>query len=189
LGTIALVSAVGVESKAAINSAKTMTKLESRGLKLPKLFYATPKGQAIPLEAYRYVDPKDPKGESKIKEEMKIPARDPKKEKPTFFSFDKYDTPSPGKLQAPREASIRLEFKTKQILDKMEIPKENYNKGEKYEPIAKSYPEYGQGGATQAITWSEIKIDKITYLDKPYTLLAIMNTVKCARKQENRTAN
>jgi hypothetical protein len=188
LGTIALVSAVGVESKAAMNSAKTMTKLESRGLKLPKLFYVTPEGQAIPSEAYRYVDPKDLKGTSKIKREMKIPARDgEEKSDVTYISYDKFDTPSPGKLQAPRKASIRLEFKTKQIRDKIEVPKENYNKGEKDELIAKSEDKYGKGGATQAITWSEIKVDKITYLDKAYKFLSIMNTVKSADKTAERS--
>jgi adhesin HecA-like repeat protein len=159
------------------------------------LKYVESGGKEIPSKAYRYVDPKDlvdpkdPKRESKIKREMKIPARDPENEKPTYLSFDKYDTPSPGKLQAPREASIRLEFKTKQIRDKIEVPKENYNdaKAKAYEPIVSYFKEYGKGGATQAITWSEIKIDKIVDLNKLQrnierydTLLGVTNTLKSA---------
>ena len=33
------------------------------------------------------------------------------------------------------------------------------------EPITKDFPEFGKGGATQAITHKEIKEDKIEHLD------------------------
>ena len=98
---------------------------------------------------------------------MTIPAQTGNKPNDvTYFSFDKYDIANPDALQVPHDASVRASFDTKQILDDIHIPKNNWNKGNELEPFTKSYPNYGSGGATQAITRSEIKLDEVIQLPK-----------------------
>ena len=43
--------------------------------------------------------------------------------------------------------------------------REKWGKADYLEPITKDFPEFGKGGATQAITHKEIKVDKIEHLD------------------------
>lgn len=82
----------------------------------------------------------------------------------TYFSFNKFDSPAPGKLQVPHDASIRGSFDTLQIIDDIRIPNGNWGKANYLEPLTKDFPEYGPGGATQAITNLQIKLDSINKL-------------------------
>lgn len=86
--------------------------------------------------------------------------------KGTYFSFDKYDVASPSKLQVPHDASVRGSFDTMQIIDDIKIPNGNWGKANYLEPITKDFPEFGSGGATQAITNEKIILDEITTLPK-----------------------
>ncbi|WP_176763227.1 hypothetical protein [Riemerella columbipharyngis] len=43
----------------------------------------------------------------------------------------------------------------------MSVPKGNWGKADWYEPITKDFMEFGEGGATQAITSKPIKLDDI----------------------------
>ena len=82
----------------------------------------------------------------------------------TYFSFNKFDSPAPGKLQVPHDGSIWGSFDTLQIIDDIRIPNGNWGKANYLEPLTKDFPEYGPGGATQAITNLPIKLDRINRL-------------------------
>lgn len=90
-----------------------------------------------------------------MKETMKIPSRI----EGTYISFDKFDTPAPGKLQVPHDASIRGSFDTLQIIDDIRVPNGCWGDASWLEPITEDYDIYGPGGATQAITNHEIVLD------------------------------
>ena len=84
----------------------------------------------------------------------------------TYLSFDNFDVANPGALQVPHDASVKVSFDTLQIIDDIEIPYGNWGKAPYLEPITQDFPQFGEGGATQVITYSEIKIDTITKLPK-----------------------
>lgn len=54
-----------------------------------------------------------------------------------------------------------MEFDTKQILDDVRIPNGNWGKSSYLEPITTDFPQFGPGGATQAVTNRPIKIDTL----------------------------
>jgi len=62
-----------------------------------------------------------------------------------------------NKLQIYDKPSHIADFDTLQIIDDIKIPKEKWNTGKNLEPITKSYPNLGEGGATQATTTTPIK--------------------------------
>ena len=127
-------------------------------------YYVKPNGEVIPATGYRYMNSNDPFTNEVIKN-MSIPAQtDP--EKWTYISFDKYDVAAKDWLQTPHPADVRASFDTLQTLDDLQIPKGQWNTADYYEPITKDYIDYGRGGATQAITQKEIKIDEIVQLPK-----------------------
>jgi hypothetical protein len=78
--------------------------------------------------------------------------------------FDRFDTPQPRKLQVPHDASVRTSFDTLQLMDDLSVPKGLWGKADWLEPIVKDFPQFGEGGATQAITHLEIIIDEIKKL-------------------------
>ena len=123
-------------------------------------FYITPSGKAIPATGYRYVSKEAP-----YLDELKSTKTIPANSNGTYFSFDNFDTPNPKALQVPHDASVKASFDTLQIVDDVEIPKGKWGKADYLEPITKDFPEFGKGGATQAITHKEIKVDKIEHLD------------------------
>ena len=123
-------------------------------------FYITPSGKAIPATGYRYVSKEAP-----YLDELKSTKTIPANSNGTYFSFDKFDTPNPKALQVPHDASVKASFDTLQIVDDVEIPRGKWGKADYLEPITKDFPEFGKGGATQAITHKEIKVDKIEHLD------------------------
>lgn len=123
-------------------------------------FYITPSGKAIPATGYRYVSKEAP-----YLDELKSTKTIPANSNGTYFSFDNFDTPNPKALQVPHDASVKACFDTLQIVDDVEIPMGKWGKADYLEPITKDFPEFGKGGATQAITHKEIKVDKIEHLD------------------------
>ncbi|OEF23855.1 hypothetical protein A1QC_10950 [Vibrio rumoiensis 1S-45] len=62
-------------------------------------------------------------------------------------------------LQLPHEPSHAVEFSTKQILDDIHIPNGRWNTDNIPEPITATFPEWGAGGGTQAITNSPIEVN------------------------------
>ncbi len=69
-------------------------------------------------------------------------------------------------MQTPHDASIKGTFDTLQIIDDIYIPTSKWNTTNVLEPITNSYPNFGPGGATQAITQREIKLSTIEKLPK-----------------------
>ncbi|WP_373810614.1 RHS repeat-associated core domain-containing protein [Porphyromonas macacae] len=122
-------------------------------------FYVTPNGTVVPATGYRYVS-----SEAPYLDELKATKTIPANPNGTYISFDNFDTPNPGALQVPHDASVKLSFDRLQVVDDLEIPKGQWGKADYLEPITKDFPEFGRGGATQAITHKEIKVDKIESL-------------------------
>ncbi len=119
-------------------------------------FYVTPSGEAVPATGYRYM-PRNAEYMSELKETMMIPSNT----NGTYISFDRFDTPNPQKLQVPHDASIRGKFDTLQIIDDIRIPNGKWGTASWKEPITKDFPNFGQGGATQAITNHSIILDEL----------------------------
>ena len=119
-------------------------------------FYVTPSGEAVPATGYRYMS-RNAEYMSELKETMMIPSNT----NGTYISFDRFDTPNPQKLQVPHDASIRGKFDTLQIIDDIRIPNGKWGTASWKEPITKDFPNFGQGGATQAITNHSIILDEL----------------------------
>jgi Zn-dependent protease with chaperone function len=120
-------------------------------------------GSIIPANGYRYIDSNNPNLSSYLKS-GEIPAN----AKGTYVSFDKFDNmdTASGNLQTQgfNDARYRINFDTEQTANSLKIPNGKWGTAEWLEPITKDYPDYGPGGATQAITNSPIKIKNIVDL-------------------------
>ena len=118
-------------------------------------FYVFPGGQTVPSTGYRAVGGA---GADAAKAGDLNSLKDP-----TYFTFDNIEGMNGKQIQEflqldpknPLPTQIG-KFDTKQILDDIKIPTENWNTGSNLEPITKSFPEWGEGGAHQAITNTEI---------------------------------
>lgn len=64
-------------------------------------------------------------------------------------------------MQVPHDAAIKIEFDTRQILGDVQIPKGQWGKADYPEPITNDFPQFGPGGATQAVTTKPIVVNKI----------------------------
>lgn len=64
----------------------------------------------------------------------------------------------------PHDAAIRLEFDTSQILDDVRIPKGAWGQADYLEPLTKDFPQFGEGGATQAVTSMPFDVTRIVDL-------------------------
>lgn len=124
-------------------------------------FYVKPNGDVIPSTGYRYMSETAP-----YLDELNKTKVIPSNANGTYFSFDKYNVASPGKLQVPHDASVKGSFDTLQIIDDIRVPNGNWGKASYLEPLTKDFPEFGPGGATQVITNGKIILDKITKLPK-----------------------
>ncbi|BDU51683.1 RHS repeat domain-containing protein [Haliovirga abyssi] len=150
---------MGMENAGAFDRAKSYN-AELKNITKPKAdFYVKSNGDVIPSTGYRYVS-KDATYLEEMQNSMKIPSNT----NGTYFSFEKYDIPSPGKLQVPHDASIRASFDTLQLLDDIRIPYGKWNTTNYLEPLTKDFPKFGEGGATQAITNMSIHLDDIEIL-------------------------
>ncbi|WP_126842360.1 hypothetical protein [Idiomarina tyrosinivorans] len=84
---------------------------------------------------------------------------------PTYFTFDNVSNLTSEEAQKflqtdpnylPRHV---VEFSTGQILDDISIPTGRWNTTNIPEPITITFPEWGPGGASQAVTNSPIKVN------------------------------
>ena len=123
-------------------------------------FFVSQSGQAIASCGYRAIG-----GKSNIAEALEgtISSRNP-----TYITFDDI-TKMPSSevkeiLQLPRTPSHAVEFNTRQLLDDLSIPKGRWNTKHVPETLTNTFPEWGAGGGTQAITNKSIRIDRIVKL-------------------------
>ncbi len=118
-------------------------------------FYVGSDGQVIPSTGYRAFG-----GQSNISEAMSgtISPRDP-----TYITFDDITKMNPDEaksfMQLPRAPTHAVEFDTLQLIDDIKTPTGKWNTNGIPEPITETFPEWGSGGATQAITNKLIKVD------------------------------
>ena len=86
----------------------------------------------------------------------------------TYITLDKFDDPikASGKMQLPPENNgvWRIEFEGDQLVNKIQFPNGKFNNIDYKEVLTRSFPEWGEGGATQFITTSSIKVKKMTNL-------------------------
>ena len=124
-------------------------------------FYVKPNGEIVPATGYRYM-PAEASYMESLKNTMEIPANP----SGTYITFDKFDVPTPGRLQVPHDASIRGSFDTLQIIDDIRVPNGKWGQASWLEPITKDFPKYGPGGATQALTYQKIKLNSLKDLSR-----------------------
>ncbi|MHB8127234.1 MAG: RHS repeat-associated core domain-containing protein [Desulfitobacteriaceae bacterium] len=124
-------------------------------------FYVMPSGQAVPSTGYRYMSENAP-----YLDELSKTMVIPKNPNGTYFSFDKFDVASPGKLQVPHDASVRGSFDTLQIIDDLRVPNGNWGNANHLEPLTRDFPEFGPGGASQVITNQSIRLEELIKLMK-----------------------
>ena len=124
-------------------------------------FYVKPNGEIVPATGYRYM-PAEASYMDSLKNTMEIPANS----SGTYITFDKFDVPTPGRLQVPHDASIRGSFDTLQIIDDIRVPNGKWGQASWLEPITKDFPKYGPGGATQALTYQKIKLNSLKDLSR-----------------------
>ena len=104
-------------------------------------FYVTPSGDAVPSTGYRYISENAQYLDDMINS-MSIPTN----ADGTYFSFNNYDFATPGALQVPHDASVKVSFDTLQIIDDISIPYGNWGRASYLEPITKDFPQFGLGG-------------------------------------------
>lgn len=97
----------------------------------------------------------------KLKQTGIIPAREGNGEH--YFSISKFDNPTEAisKLQLNGEmtdAVWRAEFEIDQITSSISFPYAKWGGARNVEVMTRSYPQYGEGGAVQFITKSQIKL-------------------------------
>jgi len=111
-------------------------------------FYVKPSGETIPSTGYRAVSGKG--AEAAKKGDLMSSGKD------TYFTFDnpagKSAKQIKSELQITEVPTHIGEFDTLQIIDDIQVPKGKWGQADYLEPIVKDFPEYGAGGATQAIT-------------------------------------
>jgi len=115
----------------------------------------------VPATGYRYM-PAEASYMESLKNTMEIPANP----SGTYITFDKFDVPTPGRLQVPHDASICGSFDTLQIIDDIRVPNGKWGQASWLEPITKVFPKYGPGGATQALTYQKIKLNSLKDLSR-----------------------
>jgi hypothetical protein len=97
----------------------------------------------------------------------------------TYFTFDNLEGKSAAQIQSelqlhPEAVPTHIgSFDTIQIIDDVKIPKENWGRGTKPEPITNYFgpnnpnpaENFGKGGATQAVTKTPIKEYELKEID------------------------
>lgn len=119
-------------------------------------FYTRASGETVPSTGYRYVSSDAP-----YLQELLSSGTIPANGRGTYISFDNLGSGAAGKLQVPHDAAIKIEFDTKQILDDVKIPNGQWGKADHLEPITTDFPQFGPGGATQAVTTKPILVNKV----------------------------
>lgn len=148
-------------TKHAIEKSPTLNKIYDQSNFQKTDFYIKPNGEVIPAKGYRYI-PSEAPYLSELRTTGSIPARVDN----TYISFNNFSSPKEASshLQVPHDGRIKVEFDTAQILDDIQIPRGKWGDADWLEPITKDYPEYGKGGAYQAITRQKIEARRIVDL-------------------------
>jgi hypothetical protein len=116
-------------------------------------FYVTSGGTAVPATGYRAV------GGPAVAEAQAgtIAPRNP-----TYITFDNITNMSPSAaqslLQLPRTPTNWVSFDTLPLINDLTIPTGKWNTTTTLEPITNTFPEWGSGGGTQAITNQPIQV-------------------------------
>ncbi len=116
-------------------------------------FYVTPEGTAIPSTGYRAIlaDNLDAAVNGNIMSRSGT----------TYITFTDISGMSPAQVQDVLQIRYTpvayAQFDTMQLVDDLSTPMDNWNTGTTPEPIVQSFPKYGNGGATQAITTTLIQ--------------------------------
>ncbi|WP_405238550.1 hypothetical protein [Capnocytophaga cynodegmi] len=86
---------------------------------------------------------------------------------PTYVSLDNYSNADviKSKLQLPKKPTWVAEFDGNQIIGDVRLPKGKYLTAEYREVLCKSYPDLGEGGGSQFITNSPIKVKRLVNLE------------------------
>jgi hypothetical protein len=146
------------DTKQAILASPTLQKQFVRSEFKKTDFYVRPNGEVIPSKGYRYLSSEAPYLKT-LSENGDIPAR----VEGNYISFKDFSSKEEASrsLQVPHDARIKVEFDTKQILDDVKVPRGEWGKASWLEPITKDFPQFGQGGATQAITHQRIHATRV----------------------------
>lgn len=123
-------------------------------------FYVKPNGEAIPATAYRHYGSQDVDFVNSIVKSRIIPEYPSSKPySGNYVTFDKFDNSieAQQKLQLyPNDAIYRVTVDTLDNIDDFKIPNGKWGEAEWLEPITKDFPNWGVGGATQAVTRNSI---------------------------------
>ena len=86
---------------------------------------------------------------------------------PIYVSLDNYSSADiiKSKLQLPKKPTWVAEFDGNQIIKDVRLPKAKHLTAEYREVLCKSYPDLGEGGGSQFITNSSIKIKRLVNLE------------------------
>jgi RHS repeat-associated protein len=80
----------------------------------------------------------------------------------TYFSYDNLgDALGSFRAQIPHDGNIMVEFDTAQLGSDIKVPLGNWGNGPHLEPVARDFPDFGFGGASQRTTTSEINATRI----------------------------
>jgi hypothetical protein len=92
---------------------------------------------------------------------------------PTYVSLDNFTDANviKSKLQLPKKPTWVAEFDGNQILNDVKIPNGKYLTADYKEVLCRSYPKLGEGGGSQFITNSEIKIKRLVNLETGEVIL------------------
>jgi hypothetical protein len=129
------------------------------------MFYVKNSGEAVPSTGYKYIDSKSQEL-GNILENGHLPARP--LDKPHYITFNKFENSATAidKLQLPKasegklynDAAYQVKFDTLQTIDELRIPNGKWGSSSYLEAMTQDFPEFGSGGATQAIYTKEINV-------------------------------
>jgi hypothetical protein len=124
-------------------------------------FIVRENGDVIPATAYRYIDSEVPYLE-KLRKTGKVPSNP----KGTYLSFERFESSevARNKLQLSppdNNARYRLDLETGPIAERLEIPNGDFGRANYLEPVTKDFPQFGEGGATQAVTRDPFRVNRI----------------------------
>jgi RHS repeat-associated protein len=152
-GRVGSVESTAVRSANVITDpARMLPEVSSASTATRTSFYVTADGTAIPATGYRAVG-----GPSVAQAET---GNLMSQYGPTYITFTDISSMSGAEaksvLQLKYEPSAYAAFDTLQIIDDLSIPGGNWNRSLIPEPITSTFPQYGIGGASQAITTTPI---------------------------------
>lgn len=86
---------------------------------------------------------------------------------PTYISLDNFTDADKAKsvLQLPKKPTWVAEFTPDQVVGDLRFAKGSFNQGDYTEVLTQAYPKWGEGGGTQFLTNSEIKVSKLKNIE------------------------